>query len=132
MIESGGRILDWIALVLMFFIFVASVYGLIAVHDIPYEIAKRRKHPHVEAIHAAGIVSLFLMHTIWPFLWIWAYLFSSKPQQEADLQESSSPPKRLKSNRHHMWSRIETLLHKIKHPKRRRKKTEQSNKGENF
>ena len=23
-------------------------------------------------------MSLFLMHTIWPFLWIWAYLYSPK------------------------------------------------------
>jgi len=48
---------------------------VIYIHDIPYEMAKKRNHPHRDAIHVAGWVSLFLMHTIWPFLWIWAYLY---------------------------------------------------------
>ena len=30
------------------------------------EIAKKRDHPHRDAIHIAGWVSLFLMHVIWP------------------------------------------------------------------
>lgn len=51
------------------------VYLVIYVHDIPYEIAKKRDHPHQDAIHIAGWVSLFLLHTIWPLLWIWAYLY---------------------------------------------------------
>ena len=49
--------------------------GIIAIHDIPYEIAKRRNHPHQDAIHVAGWVSLFTLHAIWPFLWIWATLY---------------------------------------------------------
>ena len=50
-------------------------YAIIAIHDIPYEIAKKRNHPHLEAIHYAGWVSLFTLHVIWPFLWIWATLW---------------------------------------------------------
>jgi hypothetical protein len=50
-------------------------YGIIAIHDVPYEIAKHRDHPHQDAIHAAGWVSLFTLHAIWPFLWIWAMLY---------------------------------------------------------
>jgi hypothetical protein len=42
---------------------------------VPYEIAKKRDHPHQDAIHAAGWVSLFTLHALWPFLWIWAMLF---------------------------------------------------------
>jgi hypothetical protein len=42
---------------------------------VPYEIAKHRDHPHQDAIHAAGWVSLFTLHAIWPFLWIWAMLY---------------------------------------------------------
>ena len=41
----------------------------------PTEIAKKRNHPHLEAIHYAGWVSLFTLHVIWPFLWIWATLW---------------------------------------------------------
>ena len=48
---------------------------VIAIHDVPYEIAKRRQHPHQDAIHAAGWVSLFSLHALWPFLWIWAMAF---------------------------------------------------------
>ncbi|PLL96136.1 GTPase [Klebsiella michiganensis] len=38
-------------------------------------IAKKRNHPHADAIHVAGWVSLFTLHVIWPFLWIWATLY---------------------------------------------------------
>lgn len=70
-----GRTLDFLALGLLCFVVTMLIYGIIYIHDIPYEIAKKRKHPHQDAIHTAGWVSLFLMHTIWPFLWIWATLY---------------------------------------------------------
>ena len=54
------------------FVFLTLAYGIIAIHDIPYNIAKARNHPHQDAIHAAGWVSLFTLHAICPFLWIWA------------------------------------------------------------
>lgn len=69
--------LDYIALFLLFFTAFMLFYGIIAMHDIPYEIAKRRNHPHQDAIHVAGWVSLFTLHLIWPFLWIWATLYRS-------------------------------------------------------
>jgi hypothetical protein len=50
-------------------------YGIIAIHDIPYEIAIERNHPHQDAIHAAGWVSLLTLHVLWPFIWIWAMLY---------------------------------------------------------
>lgn len=70
-----GRTLDFVALGVLCFVVLTIIYGVIFIHDIPYEIAKKRKHPHQDAIHTAGWVSLFLMHTIWPFLWIWATLY---------------------------------------------------------
>lgn len=70
-----GRTLDFLALGLLCFVVTMLIYGIIYIHDIPYEIAKKRNHPHQDAIHTAGWVSLFLMHTIWPFLWIWATLY---------------------------------------------------------
>lgn len=74
----GDRTLDYIALGVLFFVLITIIYGVIYIHDIPYEMAKKRNHPHQDAIHTAGWVSLFLMHTIWPFLWIWATLY--KPE----------------------------------------------------
>ena len=63
------------ALALLIVMVTFIIYLVIYIHDIPYEIAKERGHPHQDAIHIAGWVSLFLMHTIWPLLWIWAYLY---------------------------------------------------------
>ncbi|MCQ9122820.1 DUF3302 domain-containing protein [Rodentibacter caecimuris] len=67
--------LDYLALFFLLFASIAIFYAVIAIHDIPYEIAKKRNHPHLEAIHYAGWVSLFTLHVIWPFLWIWATLW---------------------------------------------------------
>ena len=67
--------LDYFALILLFFVAIVLFYGIIAIHDIPYEIAKHRNHPHQDAIHVSGWVSLFTLHALWPFLWIWATLY---------------------------------------------------------
>lgn len=67
--------LDYFALGMLFFVAFVLFYGIIAIHDIPYEIAKKRNHPHQDAIHYAGWVSLFTLHVLWPFLWIWATLW---------------------------------------------------------
>jgi len=67
--------LDYFALGLLIFVALVLFYGIIAIHDIPYEIAKEREHPHQDAIHYAGWVSLFTLHALWPFLWIWATLW---------------------------------------------------------
>jgi hypothetical protein len=68
-------LLDYVALGLVIFVALFLFYGIIALHDIPYEIARHRNHPHQDAIHVAGWVSLFTLHVIWPFLWIWATLY---------------------------------------------------------
>ncbi|MBC9250362.1 hypothetical protein A9179_08775 [Pseudomonas alcaligenes] len=67
--------LDYVALGILIFVGVVLFYGVIAIHDIPYEIAVHRNHPQQDAIHVAGWVSLFTLHAIWPFLWIWATLY---------------------------------------------------------
>ncbi|MBC5831879.1 DUF3302 domain-containing protein [Vibrio metschnikovii] len=67
--------LDYFALGLLIFVALVIFYGIIVIHDIPYEIAKGRNHPHQDAIHVSGWVSLFTLHALWPFLWIWATLW---------------------------------------------------------
>ena len=71
----GDPFLNYFALFLLFFVVVVLFYGIIAIHDIPYKIAESRDHPHQDAIHAAGWVSLFTLHALWPFLWIWAMAY---------------------------------------------------------
>lgn len=87
--------LDYFALFMLLFVIVVFFFAIIAVHDIPYEIAKHRDHPHQDAIHAAGWVSLLTLHVLWPFLWIWAMTykpergwgFSGAAQAEGELAE---------------------------------------------
>jgi len=67
--------LDYFSLGILVFVGVTLFYGIIAIHDIPYEIAKHRNHPHQDAIHVTGWISLFTLHVLWPFLWIWATLY---------------------------------------------------------
>lgn len=67
--------LDYVALAILILVILILFYGVIVVHDIPYEIAKKRNHPHQDAIHYAGWVSLFTLHVLWPLLWIWATLW---------------------------------------------------------
>ncbi len=67
--------LDYFALGMLFFVGITLFYGVIVIHDIPYEIAKKRNHPQQDALHVAGWVSLFTLHVLWPFLWIWATLY---------------------------------------------------------
>lgn len=67
--------LSYFALLILIFVVLTLAYGMIAIHDIPYHIAKKRNHPHQDAIHAGGWISLFTLHAIWPFLWIWAFSY---------------------------------------------------------
>ena len=73
--SGGDMFLDYFALGVLILVFLVIFYGIIILHDIPYLIAKKRNHPHADAIHVAGWVSLFTLHVIWPFLWIWATLY---------------------------------------------------------
>src|SRR6516225_3569984 len=60
--------LDYVALVILIVVLLLVVYGLIAIWGLPYEIAKKRNHPHQDAIGAAIWVSLFTLGVLWPFL----------------------------------------------------------------
>src|SRR5438876_9629976 len=54
----GDPFLNYFALFALVFVVVVLFYGIIAIHDIPAKIAESRHHPHQDAIHAAGWVSL--------------------------------------------------------------------------
>lgn len=82
--------LNYFALGVLIFVFLVIFYGIIAIHDIPYLMAKKRNHPHADAIHTAGWVSLFTLHIIWPFLWIWATLY--QPERGWGMQNHVASP----------------------------------------
>jgi hypothetical protein len=82
--------LSYFALVVLFLVVLILCYGMIAIHDIPYHMAQKRNHPHQDAIHAGGWISLFTLHAIWPFLWIWAtayhpeHGYAGRPRKKTD------------------------------------------------
>lgn len=84
--------LDYFALGLLFFVAIVLFYGIIVIHDIPYEIAKKRNHPQQDALHVAGWISLFTLHAIWPFLWIWATLYREDRGWGFDRGQPQPPP----------------------------------------
>jgi hypothetical protein len=94
--------LNYFALGLLFFVVIVLFYGIIAIHDIPAKIAHARHHPHQDAIHAAGWVSLFMLHALWPFLWIWAMAYQPergwglKPGEPAPSAEAAAELEALK------------------------------------
>ncbi|MFQ1933282.1 DUF3302 domain-containing protein [Aeromonas veronii] len=103
--------LDYFALGLLVFVALVIFYGVIVIHDIPYEIAKHRNHPHQDAIHVAGWVSLFTLHVLWPFLWIWATIY--RPDRgwgfSQRLQKDEEELAALKQELADLKSRINTI-----------------------
>jgi type VI protein secretion system component VasK len=106
--------LNYFALGLLLFVVIVLFYGIIAIHDIPARIAHARHHPHEDAIHAAGWVSLFMLHVLWPFLWIWAMAyrpergwgFSQQPNEPTSPQEATAELEELR----HRLAEIEARL----------------------
>ncbi len=96
--------LNYLSLALLFAIAILLFYGVIAIHDIPHNIAKTRNHPHQDAIGAAGWVSLFMMGSLWPLLWIWAMAY--RPERGWGFAERSAE---LADLRHRM-ERLEQAL----------------------
>jgi hypothetical protein len=64
--------LSYFALAVLLFGLLMVFYTFIYIHDIPYEIAKKRNHSQAEAIHVACWLSLFTLHAIWPIVYLWA------------------------------------------------------------
>ena len=105
--------LNYFALGLLIFVLITLFYGILAIHDVPYDIAKHRDHPHQDAIHAAGWVSLFTLHAIWPFLWIWAMLY--RPDRGWGLKDPA--PKNTNISSHN--GEIEELRQRVAELERR-------------
>lgn len=70
--------LEYVALVLMIVVGLTIVYGMVAMCSIPHRMAQKRNHPHQDAIYVAGWFSLFVLHILEPFLWIWAAMYDPK------------------------------------------------------
>ena len=108
-------VLNYFALGLLVFVVIVLFYAVIAIHDIPYLISKKRDHPHQDAIHAAGWVSLFTLHVLWPFLWIWAMMyrpdrgwgFAHKPGEPTSPKEAVAELEELRHRMAEVEARLE-------------------------
>lgn len=75
--------LSYLALLILIVVIIVVVYVFIWIHDIPYMMAKKRNHPNAHAIHIACWLSLFTLHALWPFVFLWA--IAQKPKVEVIL-----------------------------------------------
>jgi len=105
--------LNYFALGLLIFVVITLFYGVIAIHDVPYEIAHKRDHPHQDAIHAAGWVSLFTLHALWPFLWIWAMLY--RPERGWGFAHGTASESEIRSKMDDLLRRMRELEARDKH-----------------
>ena len=112
----GDPFLNYFALFLLVFVVVVLFYGIIAIHDIPARIAHARHHPHQDAIHAAGWISLFMLHLLWPFVWIWAMMyrpdrgwgFGQKPGEPASPKEAVAELEELRRRMAEVEAKLES------------------------
>ena len=117
--------LEYIALGILVFAALTLFYGIIVIHDIPYEIAERRGHPHSDAIHVAGWVSLFTLHVLWPFLWIWATIYRpdrgwgfKQGEQAAASVQAGSDASNLQAQLDELQAKVALLEQQIHDPQR--------------
>ncbi|CAI0844908.1 Inner membrane protein yiaW [Serratia quinivorans] len=99
--------LDYFALGVLIAVFLILFYGVIIIHDIPYLLAKKRQHPHQDAIHVAGWVSLFTLHAIWPLLWIWATLY--RPERGWGMSDKAEQPDVLQARINRLESELQRM-----------------------
>ena len=84
--------LDYFALVILFMGLMLVFYGFVYIHDLPHKIAKKREHPHEEAIHVACWLSLFTFHAIWPIVYIWAVSHKIPSHSASSTAQADVPP----------------------------------------
>ncbi len=75
--------LDYLSLFILLAGLTLTFYAFIYIHDLPYKIAKKRQHPHAEAIHVACWLSLLTLHALWPFIYIWSVMHAKNPDDAA-------------------------------------------------
>jgi len=62
-----------VCLGLIVFCVLVIVIGIIKVHELPGDIAKRKNHPQAEAIRICSLLGLIIF-PFWMFALIWAYV----------------------------------------------------------
>ena len=75
--------LDYLALIILIAGLTLVFYAFIYIHDLPYKIAEKRHHPRADEIHVACWLSLFTLHALWPFVYVWAVMHPKTAEDAA-------------------------------------------------
>jgi hypothetical protein len=102
--------LDYFSLVILLMGLTLVFYTFVYIHDLPYQIAKKRNHPHEEAIHVSCWLSLFTLHAIWPIVYIWAVTHKKSTQGD----ETAGPDSVAKSKEADLAARLARLEHRLR------------------
>ena len=65
-------ILEYVSLFILIVGVTVAIYLFLFIHDIPYQIAKKRNHPHADMIHVGCWLSLVTLNAIWPLVYMWS------------------------------------------------------------
>ena len=66
-------VLDYAALVVIFFILILITVAIVLIGSLPGKIAVKRGHPWPDAVNAASWIGL-ATGVLWPFAFVWAFL----------------------------------------------------------
>ncbi|MEM5404419.1 MULTISPECIES: DUF3302 domain-containing protein [Paraburkholderia] len=69
-LEHAADFISWVVLAV---VPVAGIYVFWILHILPERVARNRRHPQKEAIHALCLLSLFFGGLLWPLAWLWAH-----------------------------------------------------------
>ena len=84
--------LEYLALGLLLLVVTGVFYVFMYIHDIPYELAEKRHHPQKDAIYWGCWLSLFTLHVLWPFIFLWAVSKPAKVEVTGDGAFAGRPP----------------------------------------
>ena len=65
--------LDIFALVVIVFLIIAFAAVIVILGSLPGQIARKRGHPHADAVNVAGWIGI-ATGVLWPFAFVWAFL----------------------------------------------------------
>ena len=65
---------DYVAFLVFAVLLAVAVVFIIFVGGLPGKVARRRNHPHANAITAAGWISLITLGALWPIAFVWAFV----------------------------------------------------------
>lgn len=101
--------LDYLALVILLIGLTLVFYTFVYIHDLPHAIAKKREHPHEEAIHVACWLSLFTLHAIWPLVFLWAVAHKKPPESGTPAASAPRPEAGLNAQIAQLEARLRKL-----------------------